>query len=132
LPSGFTSIADPTLRIVAGWVAVFVAVLVVMALLRLAVRSLLKALGMTSDRSPAGRHFRCARGLVIVLVLVAVGGMTSLPKEKWWSEAYFSLRRSKRQSWPASPGCHPTWLNESGSARKNTMCGILGLSPPHR
>jgi membrane protein required for colicin V production len=48
---GFTAIADPALRLVAGWVTVFVAVLVAMALLRLAVRSLLKALGMTlSDR----------------------------------------------------------------------------------
>ena len=28
--------------------------------------------------------------LVLVLVLVALGGMTALPKEKWWSEAYFS------------------------------------------
>jgi membrane protein required for colicin V production len=27
---------------------------------------------------------------VIVLVLVAVGGMTSVPKEKWWSEAHLS------------------------------------------
>ncbi|MBE2257746.1 MAG: CvpA family protein [Rhodobacteraceae bacterium] len=86
----FTSIADPVLRIVAGWVAVFVAVLVVMALLRLAVRGLLKALGMTLTDRLLGIVFGVARGLLIVLVLVAVGGMTSLPKEKWWSEAYFS------------------------------------------
>jgi hypothetical protein len=59
---GFTSIADPALRLVAGWVTIFVAVLVVMALLRLAVRSLLKALGMTVDRSPAGNHVRCGPG----------------------------------------------------------------------
>ena len=87
---GFTSIADPALRLVAGWVTIFVAVLVVMALLRLAVRSLLKALGMTLTDRLLGIIFGAARGLVIVLVLVAVGGMTSLPKEKWWSEAYFS------------------------------------------
>ncbi|WP_313952624.1 CvpA family protein [Accumulibacter sp.] len=87
---GLTSIGDPVLRLVAGWVTIFVAVLVVMALLRLAVRGLLKALGMTLTDRLLGTLFGVARGLVIVLVLVAVGGMTSLPKEKWWSEAYFS------------------------------------------
>jgi membrane protein required for colicin V production len=86
----FTAIADPTLRIVAGWVAVFVATLVIMALLRLTVRSLIKALGMTLSDRLLGLLFGVARGLAIVLLLVAVGGMTALPKEKWWSEAYFA------------------------------------------
>ncbi len=86
----FTAIADPTLRGVAGWVAVFVSVLIAMALLRLAVRGLLKVLGMTLSDRLLGTVFGVARGLVLVLVLVALGGMTALPKEKWWSEAYFS------------------------------------------
>jgi membrane protein required for colicin V production len=86
----FTSIADPALRIVAGWVAVFVAVLILMALLRLAVRGLLRALGLTLTDRLLGVIFGVARGLVIVFVLVVVGGMTSLPKEKWWAGAQFS------------------------------------------
>lgn len=90
LALGFSAIADPTLRIVAGWVAVFVIVLIAMALLRLVVQSLLKALGMTVTDRLLGVMFGVARGLVIVLAFVAVGGMTSLPKEKWWSEAYFA------------------------------------------
>jgi membrane protein required for colicin V production len=90
LALGFSAIADPALRIVAGWVAVFVIVLIAMALLRLVVQSLLKALGMTVTDRLLGVMFGVARGLVIVLAFVAVGGMTSLPKEKWWSEAYFA------------------------------------------
>lgn len=86
----FSSIADPALRIVAGWVAVFVAVLILMSLLRLAVRGLLKALGLSLTDRLLGVIFGVARGLLIVLVLVAVGGMTSAPKERWWSEAHFS------------------------------------------
>ena len=83
-------IADPALRIVAAWVAVFVAVLILMALVRLAVRGLLKALGLSLSDRLLGIIFGLARGLIIVFVLVAVAGMTSVPKEKWWREAYFS------------------------------------------
>lgn len=86
----FSGIADPALRIVAGWVAVFVAVLILMSLLRLAVRGLLKALGLSLTDRLLGVIFGVARGLLIVLVLVAVGGMTSAPRERWWSEAHFS------------------------------------------
>jgi membrane protein required for colicin V production len=86
----FVGIDDPALRLVAAWVTVFVAVLFAMALVRLAVRGLLKALGMTLSDRLLGIIFGVARGLLIVMVLVAVGGMTALPKEKWWSEAYFS------------------------------------------
>ncbi len=85
-----TGIADPAIRIVAAWVAIFIVVLILMALLRLAVHGLLKALGLSLTDRLLGIVFGVARGLVIVLVLVAVGGMTSLPKEKWWSDAYFS------------------------------------------
>ena len=83
-------ITDPALRIVAAWVAVFVVVLLLMALLRLAVRGLLKALGLSPTDRLLGVIFGLARGLLIVLVLVAVGGMLSMAKERWWSDAYFS------------------------------------------
>jgi membrane protein required for colicin V production len=85
-----TSIADPGLRIVAAWVVIFVAVLLLMALLRLAIRGLLKALGLSLSDRLLGIVFGALRGVAIALALVTVGGMTSLPKEKWWSDAYFA------------------------------------------
>jgi len=83
-------IVDPALRIVAAWVTVFIVVLVVMALLRLAVHGVLKALGLSLTDRLLGVIFGLARGLLIVLALVALGGMMSVTKEKWWSDAYFS------------------------------------------
>lgn len=85
-----TGIADPAVRIVAAWVLVFVVVLLLMALVRLAIRGLLKALGLSLSDRALGVLFGTARGVLIVLVLVGLGGMLSLAKEKWWSEAYFS------------------------------------------
>ncbi|WP_153117267.1 CvpA family protein [Rhodocyclus tenuis] len=86
----FTSIADPALRLVAGWVAVFVVTILLLALARLAVQGLLKALGLSITDRLLGVIFGVARGLLIVLALVAIGGMTSLPKERWWHEAALS------------------------------------------
>ncbi len=85
-----TAIADPGLRVLAGYAAVFVGVLIVLALVRLAVRGLLKALGLTAVDRVLGVVFGVARGLLIVLILVAIGGMTSLPKEIWWRNAILS------------------------------------------
>ena len=83
-------IGDPVVRLVAAWVAVFVAVLLAMALLRLAVRGLLTALGLSPTDRLLGVVFGAARGVLIVLLLVAIGGMTSVVKEPWWRGAYFS------------------------------------------
>ncbi|MFO1346056.1 MAG: CvpA family protein [Rhodocyclaceae bacterium] len=85
-----TAIVDPGLRVLAGYAAVFVAVLVVLGLLRLAIRGLLKALGLTAVDRLLGVVFGLARGMLIVLIAVAVGGMTSAPKERWWREAALS------------------------------------------
>ena len=85
-----TGIADPAMRIVAAWVCVFIVVLILMALVRLALRGLLKALGLSFTDRLLGLFFGLARGLTIVLILVAVGGMTMVVKEKWWTDAYFS------------------------------------------
>lgn len=86
----FSGILDPGVRVVAGWVTAFVVVLMLMALLRLAVRGLLKALGLTLTDRLLGVFFGIARGLLLVLVLVALGGMTTAPQEKWWGEAQFA------------------------------------------
>ena len=83
-------IADPAVRIVVAWVLVFVIVLLLMALLRLAIRGLLKALGLSLSDRALGVLFGTARGALIILVLVALGGTLSLAKEQWWSEAALS------------------------------------------
>jgi membrane protein required for colicin V production len=85
-----TAIADPGLRVLAGYAAVFVGVLIVLSLIKLAVRGLLKALGLTAVDRVLGVVFGVARGLLIVFILVAIGGMTSLPKEIWWRNASLS------------------------------------------
>ena len=83
----FAGIADPALRALAGCAAVFIGVLVVMSLVRLAVRSMVKALGLSLSDRLLGMVFGLARGVLVVLVLVATGGLTSAPQQTWWKQA---------------------------------------------
>ena len=83
----FAGIADPALRALAGCAAVFIGVLVLMSLVRLAVRSMVKALGLSLSDRLLGMVFGLARGLLVVLVLVAAGGLTSAPQQTWWKQA---------------------------------------------
>jgi membrane protein required for colicin V production len=85
-----THIAEAPIRTVAGWVTVFVCVLILLALARSLARALIRALGLTVLDRFAGLFFGMARGLLIVLALVAAGGLTALPKEPWWREARLS------------------------------------------
>ena len=83
----FTGIADPAIRALAGGVLIFVGVLVLMSLVRLAVRSMVKALGLSLSDRLLGMFFGLARGMLLVMLLVAAGGMTSAPQQPWWKEA---------------------------------------------
>ena len=83
----FAGIADPAIRALAGCTLIFVGILVAMALVRLAVRQMVKALGLSLSDRLLGMIFGLARGVLVVLVLVAAGGMTSAPQQTWWQEA---------------------------------------------
>lgn len=80
-------IADPALAATAGFVGVFVAVLIVFAVARQLLAFLLRAVGLGLLDRLLGSVFGVARGLVMVLVGVLLAGMTAMPKEAWWRGA---------------------------------------------
>jgi membrane protein required for colicin V production len=85
--SVFAGVADPAVRALAGCTLVFVAILVAMSVIRLIVRQMVKALGLSLSDRMLGMLFGLARGVLVVLVLVAAGGMTSAPQQPWWRQA---------------------------------------------
>jgi len=85
-----SGITDGSLRNLAGCAIVFVAVLVLMAIVRLAVSGIIKALGLTLSDRLLGVVFGVGRGVLIAMILVIAGGMTSAPKQPWWRDALFS------------------------------------------
>jgi membrane protein required for colicin V production len=86
----FSGINDGSMRMLAGCVLVFVGVLVVMALVRLAMQHMVKALGLSVSDRLLGMVFGLVRGVLVCMILVGLGGMTAAPKQMWWQDATLS------------------------------------------
>ncbi|MEH6458694.1 CvpA family protein [Chitinimonas sp. JJ19] len=78
------------LRLIAGFVGILLGVWFVSAIVRITVAQFLKASGMAPLDRFIGALFGLARGVLIVLAMVIVAGLTSLPRENIWRDAMFS------------------------------------------
>jgi membrane protein required for colicin V production len=83
-------IETPLVRMGTSYAGVFIVVLLGVGLVNMTLGALIRATGLGSADHGLGGLFGLARGLIIVLALVAVGGYTPLPKEPWWRDAMFS------------------------------------------
>lgn len=93
VPAGnllLAELSDPLWRQLTGFVAVFVAVLILFALVRWVTSLLLKAAGLRPLDRVLGALFGVARGVLVLLVLVLLAGLTPLPQQQWWRQAMFA------------------------------------------
>lgn len=78
------------LRMGVAYAAVFIVVLLLVGLVNMTLAALIRTTGLSPADHGLGALFGLLRGLLIVLVLVAVAGYTPLPQEPWWRDAMFS------------------------------------------
>lgn len=83
-------LVEPTWRTAAGFVAVFVATLLGFSVARLLLSRLLRAVGLGLADRFLGALFGILRGVLMALAGVLVCGMTNLPRQPWWREAWLS------------------------------------------
>jgi membrane protein required for colicin V production len=83
-------IREPALQYIAGFAVVVVVVLVLVALLRFALSRLLRAIGLGPLDRFLGAVFGIARGVLVVVAAVLVGGLTALPQQAWWRDAWLA------------------------------------------
>ena len=86
----FTVVSDPSLRVLAAFVAVFVVTLIAASLLGMMISRLLKGAGLGVEDRLLGGFFGLARGMLIVLVIVLLAGLTALPRQPAWTDAMLS------------------------------------------
>lgn len=79
-----------TTRLIVAFIALFIGARLLMLLLSMAVDAVIKASGLTLADRGLGGLFGLGRGLVIVLAVVLLCGMTAIPQQPFWREALLS------------------------------------------
>lgn len=87
LPS---SLQNVSIRLLVGFVIVFLLVLILSALLALAISKLVRAVGLGPLDRGMGAIFGLLRGMLAVLIVVLLCGLTSAPQHPVWREAMLS------------------------------------------
>jgi membrane protein required for colicin V production len=78
---------SPPLRVAAAYVVVFIVVLFAVSLVAYIVSRLVHAAGLSGVDRMLGAVFGAARGVLIVMVLVFLAGLTGLPRQPEWRES---------------------------------------------
>ena len=84
------SIPTEELKLMTGFICVFVAVLIAMSVLAILASKLVKSAGLGLEDRLLGGAFGLARGLLVVMVIVLLAGLTSLPHQPVWRNAVLS------------------------------------------
>lgn len=83
-------IKDGSVRVLTAFVSVFIVTLVLASLFGMAISRLLKGAGLGLEDRLLGGFFGLARGMLIVLVMVLISGLTALPRQPAWTDAMLS------------------------------------------
>ena len=105
LAERFPAAMRPELRVVVAYVLIFIATLVVAALLAAIFTKFIKVSVLHSLNRWLGALFGLLRGLLIVVVLAMVAGLTSLPRKPDWTDSAtgYSLAQTVTQLKPWLP-----------------------------
>jgi membrane protein required for colicin V production len=85
-----TALTNQSLRLLGGFVLVFLLVLLLAALLAIAISKLIRSIGLGPVDRGLGAIFGLVRGILVVLTLVLLCGLTGAPKYPVWREAMLS------------------------------------------
>lgn len=83
-------IENESLRVLTGFVIVFLAVLILAALFALLMSKLVRAVGLGLADRMLGAVFGLLRGMLVVLILVLLAGLTAVPRQQIWRDAMLS------------------------------------------
>ena len=92
-------ISTPSARVVAAFTILFVATLFAGALINNLIGLLIKATGLSGTDRVLGMVFGIARGGVLVVVLVALLGMSPAVQDRWWQQSILIPHFAVMEQW---------------------------------
>lgn len=78
---------EQSLRLITAFVSLLIVTRLLMSLLTMAIDSIVTATGLKLMDRGLGSLFGVARGTIIVLALMLLGGLTDLPQQVFWKQA---------------------------------------------
>jgi len=81
------SISLPNARIATAFVVLFVLTLIVGAIISKLLSMLISKTGLTGTDRLAGLVFGIARGVLLIIILVMLAGLTPAPESSWWQKS---------------------------------------------
>ncbi|OMH38696.1 CvpA family protein [Motiliproteus sp. MSK22-1] len=92
-------IETPSARVVAAFALLFIATLFAGALINNFIGLLIRATGLSGTDRVLGMVFGIARGGVLVVVLVALLGMSPAVKDRWWQQSLLIPHFAVMEQW---------------------------------
>lgn len=92
-------IHTPSARIATAFAILFLATLIVGALVSALIVALVQATGLSSTDRILGIGFGVARGALVVVVMVALLGVTPAIEDPWWHESQLIPHFIQMESW---------------------------------
>ena len=84
------AVPTQSVRLLAAFVILFLGALLLMSLVSMSIAELVKNLGLGVMDKTLGGVFGLLRGLLVVMILVLLAGLTALPRQGFWRSAMFS------------------------------------------
>ena len=98
-------ISTPSLRMLAAWILLFVAVLIVGGILNYLLGKLVEATGLSGTDRLLGLLFGLARGLIILMVIVIIlPSVLPVDQDLWWQESTLIPYFLQYEDWAKETG----------------------------
>ena len=81
------SISLPSARSALAFSGLFIAVLIIGGLLTYLIGKLVEKTGLSGTDRLLGGIFGAMRGLILIVALILVAGLTPIPRDPWWGES---------------------------------------------
>lgn len=92
-------IDTPSARVIAAFAILFILTLIVGALINKMIGMIIEATGLSGTDRLLGMVFGLARGGLLVVVLVALLGMSPVVQDRWWKESMLIPHFALMEDW---------------------------------